>query len=475
MKLPEDLPGIQKALREGRFSCRQLVSHYLDQIEKTQSLNLYLEVFREEALLHAEATDNRLASGQAMGRLFGAVVSLKDVLCYAGHRVSAASRMLEGFESQFSATAVARLLDEEAIILGRVNCDEFAMGSSNEYSAFGPARNPVDPSRVPGGSSGASAAAVAAGTCLISLGSDTGGSVRQPAAFCGVLGLKPTYGRISRHGLIAYASSFDQIGILSQTSTDAALVLEVLAGPDEYDSTLSRKPVPDYRLSFQEESPRRIAYLETEDAHSPEPAIRDALARARKQLEQEGHRLEPVAMPMLDYLVPAYYIMTTAEASSNLARYDGLRYGYRSSQAESPVDLYRKTRTEGFGPEVKRRILLGTFVLSASYYDAYYRKAQQVRRLIQEALDRLWTSYDLFLLPTTPTTAWRLGEMAQDPVAMYRADQYTVVANMAGLPALSIPYGHREDGLPIGLQLVAPAFEEGRLLAMAHHIMGASS
>lgn len=473
--VPPDLSAIQAALREGRFSCRQLVEHYLAQIGRSRALNIYLEVFEEEALTKASETDARLAAGGGLGRLFGGVLSLKDVLCYAGHRVSAGSRMLEGFESQFSATAVERILAEDAIILGRVNCDEFAMGSTNEHSAFGPTRNPVDPQRVPGGSSGASAAAVAAGTCLASLGSDTGGSVRQPAAFCGVLGLKPTYGRISRHGLIAYASSFDQIGILSRTAADAALLLEVVAGPDQYDSTASPEPVPELGPLLRDETPRRIACLRLAEDQGVDPAIAAAYSALQHQLESRGHQLASVQLPLLKYLIPAYYVMATAEASSNLARYDGLRYGHRTPAARDVRELYRKSRTEGFGTEVKRRIMLGTFVLSASYYDAYYRKAQQVRRLIKRELDQLWASQDLLLLPTTPTPAWPLAQMADDPVAMYLSDQFTVMANMAGLPAISIPFGYKDGRLPLGMQLVGPAFAEPSLLALAHQLEGSSS
>jgi aspartyl-tRNA(Asn)/glutamyl-tRNA(Gln) amidotransferase subunit A len=475
MTVPPDLPAIQAALRGGNLHCRQLVEHYLEQAERNRALNIYLEVFREEALAKASEIDARLAKGEEPGRLFGCVLSIKDVLCYAGHRVSAGSRMLEGFESQFSATAVERALAEDAIILGRVNCDEFAMGSTNEHSAFGPTRNPVDPERVPGGSSGASAAAVAAGTCLASLGSDTGGSVRQPAAFCGVFGLKPTYGRISRHGLIAYASSFDQIGILSRTATDAALLLQVIAGPDPYDSTVSPEPVPELEPLLRDDSPRRIAWLALGEGQGVDPAIAEAYSNLQGELEKRGHRLEPVQIPLLNYLVPAYYVMATAEASSNLARYDGLRYGHRTARAGDVGELYRKSRTEGFGAEVKRRIMLGTFVLSASYYDAYYRKAQQVRRLIKRELDRLWENCDLLLLPTTPSPAWPLGQMTDDPVGMYLADQFTVMANMAGLPAISIPFGYKDGKLPLGMQLLGPAFAEPALLALAHQLTGKSS
>lgn len=471
--------AVQADLSSGTVSCRQLVSDYLTRITENQHLNVFTDVYADESLNRADIIDQKLAAGQA-GRLAGMVIGLKDVLNYAGHGVRAGSRILDTFTAQFTATAVQRLLDEDAIIIGRQNCDEFAMGSSNENSAFGPVRNAADTSRVPGGSSGGSAVAVQAGLCLASIGSDTGGSVRQPAAFCGVVGLKPTYGRISRWGLIAYASSFDCIGPIANTADDVALLLEVMAGSDDFDSTVSSQPVEAYsqsRLPEQtasaEPRPLRIAYLSAGvESTGVDASIREATQRRIDELRAMGHTVESVDLALLKYLLPTYYILTTAEASSNLSRFDGVRYGYRSASSGDLLALYKKSRTEGFGAEVRRRILLGTFVLSASYYDAYYTKAQQVRRLIREETEQIFGQYDFLLSPTTPTTAFQLGEKTDrnagaDPLQMYLADIFTVLANVVGYPAISIPNGTDIDGLPIGLQLMAPPFAEGALVAMA--------
>jgi aspartyl-tRNA(Asn)/glutamyl-tRNA(Gln) amidotransferase subunit A len=403
-----------------------------------------------------------------MGRLYGMVLSHKDVICYQGHGVTAASKILQGFETPYSATAVERLLAEDAIIIGRVNCDEFAMGSSNETSHYGAVRNAAHPDRVPGGSSGGSAVAVQADTCLASLGSDTGGSVRQPAAFCGVVGFKPTYGRISRYGLLAYGSSFDQIGTLAHSVSDTALLLQVMAGEDPHDATCSRQAVPALEELKAETASKRFAYFPAALEHpSLQPAVREQAQQFIQRLQDTGHTVEAVDFDLLDYLVPAYYVLTTAEASSNLSRYDGIRYGYRSEGAKDLLSTYRQSRTEGFGPEVKRRIMLGTFVLSAGYYDAYYGKAQRVRRLIKEQTDAIFRAYDFLLMPAAPTTAWKLGEKMEDPVEMYLADIFTVQANMAGIPAICLPAGQDREGLPIGLQLMAPKFAEEALLRMA--------
>ena len=465
-------------LLTGVATCRQVVEQYLARIAEHQHLNVFTEVYAEGSLAEADRVDTKVANGTA-GRLAGMVIGIKDVLSYTGHGLRAGSLILGDFTAQFTATAVQRLLDEDAIIIGRQNCDEFAMGSSSENSAFGPVCNAADPSRVPGGSSGGSAVAVQAGLCLASVGSDTGGSVRQPAAFCGVTGLKPTYGRISRWGLIAYASSFDCIGPIANNANDAALLLEVMAGPDEFDSTVSSQPVAAYSQSTlppgSDGSPRplRIAYLRdgVESAGVDAP-VREATRQAIEQLRTAGHTVEPVDLSLLKYLLPTYYILTTAEASSNLSRFDGVRYGYRSQRATDLLSLYKKSRSEGFGNEVQKRILLGTFVLSASYYDAYYTKAQQVRRLIRQETERIFEQYDLLLSPTTPTTAFRLGEKsngegAKDPLQMYLADIFTVQANVVGYPAISIPNGTDAQGLPIGLQLMAPPFDEGLLIALA--------
>ena len=407
------------------------------------------------------------------------VIGIKDILSHANHPLRAGSKILDGFTAQFTATAVQRLLDADAIIIGRQNCDEFAMGSANENSAFGPVRNAADTSRVPGGSSGGSAVAVQAGLCLASIGSDTGGSVRQPAAFCGVVGLKPTYGRVSRWGLVAYASSFDCIGPIANTPHDAALLLEVMAGPDEFDSTVSSHPVANYsETKLPANQKLRIAYLrDGVESAGIDASIRQATQRSIDALRADGHLVEPVELSLMKSLLPVYYILTTAEASSNLSRFDGVRYGYRDKSATELLAMYKQTRTAGFGSEVRRRILLGTFALSASYYDAYYTKAQQVRRLIREETERLFTQYDFLLSPTTPTTAFAIGETnnqtaGANPLQQFLADIFTVQANVVGYPALSIPNGVDENSLPIGLQLMAPPFREGELVALGERMMG---
>ena len=471
MKTYISFAELRRDLSEGVVSCIQLVEQYLARIEEQSSLNVFLDVYAEEALREAARIDQKLQAGTA-GKLAGMVIGLKDVLCYAQHPLQSASKILDGFVSQFNATVVERLLAEDAIIIGRQNCDEFAMGSSNENSAFGPTLNAADPTRVPGGSSGASAVAVQADLCLVSLGSDTGGSVRQPAAFCGVTGLKPTYSRLSRYGLVAYASSFDCIGIIAKSPDDIALVMEVIAGADEYDSTVSTQAVPAYSQAMAVQGKKRIAYLrEGLESDSIQPEIKAALQKKIDFLKAEGHQVEAVTLPLLEYILPTYYILTTAEASSNLARFDGVRYGLRSQEAHDLESMYKKTRSEGFGAEVKRRIMLGTFVLSASYYDAYYTKAQKIRRLIKEATDRIFQDYDFLLVPTTPTTAFKLGAFSDDPIQMYLADLFTVQANVVGIPAISFPVGQDQAGLPIGLQLMANYFEEAPLLAFSKYLM----
>lgn len=480
--------SVQADLKTGTTTCHQLVEYYLARIDEYHHLNVFTEVYAHEARQQAVVVDQKIVAGTA-GRLAGMVVGIKDVLSYAGHGVRAGSLILENFTAQFTATAVQRLLDEDVIIIGRQNCDEFAMGSSNENSAFGPVRNAVDPERVPGGSSGGSAVAVQAGLCLASVGSDTGGSVRQPAAFCGVVGLKPTYGRISRWGLIAYASSFDCVGPIANTADDVALLLEIMAGADDFDSTVSSQPVGSYTTEQLPNRPLRIAYLrDGVESDGVDESIRTATQNSIDTLQQAGHTVEPVDLTLLKYLLPTYYILTTAEASSNLSRFDGVRYGYRSmSMTDTPaldismpdlLSLYKKSRTEGFGAEVRRRILLGTFVLSASYYDAYYTKAQQVRRLIRQETERLFEQYDFLMSPTTPTPAFKLGEKTgrrsgEDPLQMYLADIFTVQANVVGYPAISIPNETDAMGLPIGLQFMAPPFAEGQLIALAKLITDA--
>jgi len=462
------LSEIQRGLAAGTTSCRQLVEYYLDNIARRNAeLNVFLEVWAEEARQQAIAVDEKLAQGTA-GKLAGMVIGLKDVLAYQGHSLQSSSRILDGFKSLFTGTAVQRLLAEDAIFIGRQNCDEFAMGGSNENSAFGPVRNAQDPSRVPGGSSGGSAVAVQADMCLASIGSDTGGSVRQPAAFCGVIGLKPTYSRISRYGLVAFASSFDQIGPVTHSIEDAARLLEVMAGADDYDSTASQEPVPLYTALLAPATQYRIGYVANAiNRPGLQPEVHAALEQTLATLRGHGHVVEAVDFPLLEEMIPTYYILTTAEASSNLSRFDGVKYGFRAPDVTDLESLYKKTRAQGFGPEVQRRIMLGTFVLSASYYDAYYTKAQRVRRLIKEKTDELLRQYDFLVLPTTPTTAFRIGEK-QDPVSMYLADIFTVQASLAGVPAISIPAGVDNDDMPIGLQILSGAFREADLLAFAN-------
>lgn len=469
MKQYAHFSELQHDLSHGATTCGQQVAFHLDAIQQKKHLNAFVEVYATEAAQRAEAIDQKIKNRTA-GKLAGLVIGLKDVLCHEGHRLQACSHVLEGFVSQFTGTAVQRLLDEDAIVIGRQNCDEFAMGSSNENSAFGAVKHALDETRVPGGSSGGSAVAVMADMCRVSIGSDTGGSVRQPAAFCGVVGLKPTYARISRYGLVAYASSFDCIGIFSNSLSDVALVLEVMAGADEFDSTVSRQPVPAYSKNLSAtKSTYRVAYLrEAIESENVQPAIREAMKTQLAAFRAAGFAVEPIDLSLNDYVLPTYYILATAEASSNLSRYDGVRYGYRSPAAHDMASLYKKSRAEGFGKEVQRRILLGTYVLSASYYDAYYAQAQKVRRLIRQEIKEVFAAYDFLVMPTTPTTAFPLGQHRDNPVEMYLADLFSVQANVAGVPAISIPCGEDENGLPIGLQLVADDFRESELLQFAN-------
>jgi len=465
---------IRKSLEKKETDCKAIVKYYLSNIETKAQLNAFVQVYSQSALDQAVAIDEKIASGKA-GKLAGMVIGIKDVLCYNEHESNASSKILEGFESQFTGTAVQRLIDQDAIIIGRLNCDEFGMGSSNENSVHGKVLNAIDESRVPGGSSGGSAVAVQANLCTVSLGTDTGGSVRQPAAFTGVIGLKPTYSRISRYGLIAYASSFDTIGVFSNNIKDNALVLETMAGPDDFDSTSSRKPVPSYSKLLHFDKPAKIAYLtETVYSEALQPEIKANTLNVLEKLKEEGHVVEEVNFPLLDYVLPTYYILTTAEASSNLSRFDGVKYGYRTPNAHNLESMYKLTRSEGFGDEVKRRIMLGTFVLSASYYDAYFTKAQKVRRLIKDFTEDLLTKYDYIVLPTTPSTAFKFGEHSNDPVAMYLEDLFTVQASVSGVPSISIPNGKDNKGLPIGLQIMANSFKEAELYAFANYLTAAA-
>lgn len=464
------LKDIQKDLSEGKISCTDLVNHYLKRIDENKNLNVFLEVYDEEARQQAIEVDAKIKAGNA-GRLAGMVVGLKDVLAYQNHGLQASSKILNGFQSQFTATAVERLLAEDAIIIGRQNCDEFAMGSSNENSSFGPTLNYADTTRVPGGSSGASAVAVQADLCLASIGSDTGGSVRQPAAFCGVVGLKPTYSRISRWGLIAYASSFDCIGPITKNVEDAALLLEIMAGADEFDSTVSSREVEKFSENLNSDKKYKIAYMrEALESEGLDEEVREKTFEKIEWLKAQGHTVEAVDYPLMKYLLPTYYILTTAEASSNLSRFDGVKYGHRSKAISDLESLYKKTRGEGFGAEVKRRIILGTFVLSANYYDAYYTKAQRVRRLIKESTDKILSEYDFLISPTTPTPAIKIGEKSEDQLQMFLMDIFTVQANVIGNPCISIPNGETQAKLPIGFQILGKNFAEKEMLNFARYI-----
>ncbi|WP_316832437.1 Asp-tRNA(Asn)/Glu-tRNA(Gln) amidotransferase subunit GatA [Pedobacter aquatilis] len=467
MKKYSSLKEIQALISQKQLTLPELLAYYFKQIKENEHLNAFNEVFFYSAEVQANAVQQKIEKGTA-GKLAGMVIGIKDNICYKDHVVTASSKMLDGFVSPYSSTVVQRLLQEDAVIIGRLNCDEFAMGGSNETSYFGAVKNAVNPELVPGGSSGGSAVAVQADMCLASLGTDTGGSVRQPAAFCGQIGLKPTYGRISRYGVIAYASSFDQVGPITSSVEDAALLLAVLAGADDNDSTVSPLEVPDYSVYLNKKSPKKIAVLkETIESEALDPEIKSAILQSIAGLKSQGHTVEYVSFDLLDYLVPAYYILTTAEASSNLSRYDGVHYGHRNTDAKSLTELYKLSRSEGFGEEVKRRILLGTFVLSAGYYDAYYQKAQQVRRLIREKLDVLFQDYDLILSPVAPTPPFKIGDNMQDPLVMYMADIFTVLPSLSGNPAIALPLGNNKAGLPLSIQFIAKHFEEKQLLSFS--------
>ena len=470
MRTYHSLEEVRADLLSSETTLVALVNYYLQRIETYQHLNVFLHVYADEALKRAEEIDAKLKAGTA-GKLAGMVISIKDMICYKDHPVSASSKILKGFKSIYSSTVVERILAEDAIIIGHVNCDEFAMGASNETSHYGNVLNFADNSLVPGGSSGGSAVSVQADMCLASLGTDTGGSIRQPAAFCGLVGLKPTYGRVSRYGIIAYASSFDQVGPVTKNVKDAALSLEVIAGKDEFDATLSSKVVTEFSNLQAPKKNMRIAYItETIETEGIDPEIKAAMYNRVKALQADGHTVEPVSFPYLKYAVPTYYVLTTAEASSNLSRYDGVHFGYRSPNATDLESTYKLSRSEGFGEEVKRRIMLGTFVLSAGYYDAYYAKAQKVRRIIQEKSNEILSNYDLIIIPTTPTTAFKLGEKTSDPVQMYLADIFTVQAPLAGLPAISVPETTHSNGLSIGIQVIGKRFEEQEMLDFAQYL-----
>ncbi len=494
---------LRTQIQEKKTTLSDVVTACLEAAGKRKEINAFTSLYEDAALKEAEIIQKKLEEGRA-GRLAGAVMGIKDIISERDKKVTCASRMLQSFEGVYDATVIERLKAEDALFIGRTNMDEFGMGSSNENSAFGPARNPHDPTKVTGGSSGGSAAAVAAGFCNAALGSDTGGSIRQPASFCGIVGLKPSYGRVSRYGLVAFASSFDSIGPLTNTVSDAALILQVIAGKDLRDGTSADLPVPDYTAAVENASGKiRIGVPEAFFGEGLDPEIREQIMDRIKALEAEGATIVPVELPHSKYAVAAYYILATAEASSNLARYDGVRYGYRADikkikeqlrqeeeglreqlksaeegmkadlelrlkNIDSPlIRMYKQTRTEGFGPEVKRRIMLGTYVLSSGYYDAYYAKAQKIRRLIKEDYSRAFEKADVIVTPTSPTTAFDIGTRIDDPLQMYLNDIYTISANLSGICGINVPAGTHSNGLPIGMQFLGDVFQEEKILGAA--------
>ena len=456
-------------IKEGKLSLVENVKFFLSEIEKKKNLNAFNSVFSDAALIDAKRIEEKIKTGEH-GKLAGLVIAVKDVLSIKDKPTTCSSKILKDFNAIYTATAVQRLIDEDAIIIGKTNCDEFAMGSSNENSAFGNVLNPTDITRVPGGSSGGSAAAVAAQLCDVSLGTDTGGSIRQPASFCGVYGLKPTYGRISRFGLTAFASSFDTIGPFATNVEDLALVLEILSGKDELDSTSTDKVVPKFSKNLTLDNKIRIGIAKEYFGKGISPEVKDSIDSIIEKLKENNIEIVEISLPHTEYTIATYYILTTAEASSNLARYDGARYGYRAAQNSNLPDMYKQSRSEGFGKEVKRRIMLGTYVLSAGYYDAYYRKAQKVRRLIKDDFDNAFKNVEVILTPTSPFTAFKIGEKTSDPIEMYLSDIFTTSANLAGIPGINIPTGKNSEGLPIGMQLLANQFNEMDLLKMSYFI-----
>jgi len=461
---------IQTELVEGTTTCEKITEEYLRVIDQKKHLNALLAVFPDKALEQAKAIDKKLRDGNA-GPLAGMVVSIKDLICVKDERVTCGSKILENFVSLYDATVVQRLRNADAVIIGKNNMDEFAMGSSTENSAYGRVKLPQDEDRVPGGSSGGSAVAVRAGMSTTSLGSDTGGSIRQPAAFCGIVGLKPSYGRVSRYGLVAFASSFDSIGPLALTTRDAANVLQVIAGHDPNDSTSAEVSVPNYILQLTKDVKGiRIGIPKEYFGDALDSEIRQAIEKKFGILRANGATIEEINLPHTEYTIATYYILATAEASSNLARYDGARYGFRTEDAADLSEMYIKSRSEGFGAEVKRRIMLGTYVLSAGYYDAYYRKAQQVRRLIKEDFDKAFSRVDCMIAPTSPSTSFKAGDKMDDPLQMYLSDIYTTSINLAGIPGISIPCGEDHQGLPIGMQILGPQFGEPTILRAADFI-----
>ena len=462
---------IVRKVKAKEFKAEAIAIAYLDRIKALDpKIKAFNEVFGDRAIKQARTVDVKIAKGETVGPLAGVPIAIKDNMLIRGERCTCSSKILEGFVATYDSTVVRKLRTAGAVFLGRTNLDEFAMGSSTENSAFHTTRNPWDPSRIPGGSSGGSAAAVASRMAPLALGSDTGGSIRQPAALCGILGFKPTYGLVSRFGLIAFASSLDQIGPFATTAEDAALLLQAIAGHDERDSTSVDYPVPDYSVFLQKPlKGLRIGLPKEYFISGMDPEVEKAVREAVKVLESFGAVAQPVSLPHTDHGLAVYYVLAPSEASSNLSRFDGVRYGRRAKEVKNLLELYEKSRGEGFGPEVKRRIMIGTYALSSGYYDAYYAKAQKVRTLVKQDFDTAFKEVDLIATPTSPSTAFKIGEKAADPMQMYLSDIFTISCNLAGLPGLSLPCGFSKDQLPIGLQLLGRPFEEGTLLSAAHH------
>jgi aspartyl-tRNA(Asn)/glutamyl-tRNA(Gln) amidotransferase subunit A len=469
---PKTLAELRGGVAEGRVKAEELAGRYYDRIaEINPHLNIYLSLTKVRALEQAARVDAIAAKGDPLGPLAGIPVGIKDVLVMRGAPATAGSKILKGYQPPYDATVVSRLEASGAVLLGKLNCDEFAMGSSNENSAYGPVHNPVDTERVPGGSSGGSAAAVAANLAVATLGSDTGGSIRQPASFCGVVGVLPTYGRVSRYGLIAFASSLDRVGPFAGNVRDAATLLSVIAGHDPKDATSSPAPVPDYAAeSDKPVEGLRIGVPKEYFAEGLDPEVRAAIEKGIADLQAAGCTVKPVSLPHTKYAIPTYYLVATAEASANLARFDGVRYGHRSPASDTLSAMYRHSRDEGFGAEVKRRILLGAYALSAGYYDAYYLKAQQVRRLLAEEFLRAFADVDAIVTPTAPTPAFKIGEKSGNPLAMYLADIYTVTASLAGICGVSVPCGATKAGLPVGMQVLAAHMNEGTAFRVARAV-----
>lgn len=469
---PLSIGDIRNSIESGERKASAIAEASFEKIKaRDPQIHAYLSINRERALEQASRIDDLAAKGKPLPVLAGVPVGIKDVLTIEGLQATAGSKILEGYRAPYTATAVQKLEAAGAVVLGKLNCDEFAMGSSNENSAYGPVHNPHALDRVPGGSSGGSAAAVAAGMAVATLGTDTGGSIRQPASFCGVVGILPTYGRVSRYGLIAFASSLDRVGPFTANVRDAATVLGVIAGHDPQDATSSPLPITDYTAELDKGvAGLRLGVPSEYFAEGLDPEVRAAVERSIDQLRAVGASIKPISLPHTRYAVPTYYVVATAEASANLARFDGVRYGFRAKDAGTLSAMYRRSRDLGFGAEVKRRIMLGTYVLSAGYYDAYYKKAQQVRRLLAEDFLKAFTEVDAILTPTAPTPAFKLGEKVDDPVSMYLADIYTVTASLAGICGLSVPCGKSSEGLPIGLQILGKYFDEAMILRVAQTV-----